>query len=321
MRRLIIMLQLVLLMLVTGSVHASNFPTKGVRILVPYPPGGGTDQLARLVGQKLSQKWGQSVVIENRPGGNGIISTGMLARAPADGYTIGFILSTHTLNPFLNLSLPYNTEKDFAPVIHLTNVPGLLVINNMVPADNLTEFIKLVKAQPEKFNYGSPGTSTAGHLSSELFKKQAGVNITHVPFQGGAPSTFAILQNTVQMVIGGPPPLLPHLQSGKLKVLGVTSKKRSAVLPNIPTLAEQGITDFDMYEWYGIVAPAGTPDAIITSLNRSIAEVLRDAEVVKVLRDQAADIVGGTSEEFSEFIRDQIRKSKAIVEATAFTGR
>jgi len=303
---------------IAGSAMADGFPNKPVRFIVPYPPGGTTDILARTIGQKLEQRWGQSVVIENRPGGNSIIATGAVANARPDGYTIGMVLTPHVVNPNVNPDLPYDTAKDFTPITMVAKFPGLMVASKASGAKNIDDVIRLAKENPGKLNYGSAGPLTSSQLSMEILKYQTGIDITHIPYKGGAPALMAVLANEVQFVIGGPPNLMPNVLEGNLQTIGVTTKNRAESLPEVPTIAEQGLADFDTYEWYGVVAPAGLPKEVVTELNEAIVEVLKMPDVQESFKKRAAEIVGNSSEEFGKFIDDELRFWKELVNNISF---
>lgn len=292
---------------------ADVFPSRPVKIVVPYPPGGTTDILSRIIGDKLSQALGQPVVVENRPGGNAIIATNIVAKAPPDGHTIGMFLTTLAVDPFVIKDLPYDTTKDLRTISLVAIVPGLMVTNAQTPAKNLQDVIKLAKAAPGKLNYGSPGPLTSGHLSMELLKEMAGINIVHIPYKGGAPSVLGLLQNQVQFVIGGPPSLMPRVKSGEFKAIAVTTAHRMAELPNVPTVAEQGLKGYDTFEWYGLFAPAATPQPVIDKLNQEINRIIELPEVRQKIIAQGAEPQNMTPEQFNSFFRNEMKKWESLV--------
>jgi tripartite-type tricarboxylate transporter receptor subunit TctC len=299
--------------------QAQDYPTRMIRLILPYPPGGTTDILSRLIADKLSQAFNQTVVVDNRPGGNSIIATSAVAHAQPDGYTIGMFLTTLAVNPYVIKNLPYDTEKDLAPVALVAIVPGLMVTNTETPVSNLQDVIKLAKSEPGKLNYGSPGPLTSGHLSMEVLKNMAAIDITHVPFKGGQPSVLGLLQNQVQFSIGGPPSLMQHVTAGKFKAIAVTTAKRVPTLPNVPTMAEQGLPGYDTFEWYGILAPGGTPKPIIDKLNREILRILDAPDMQEKLAAQGAIPEKKKSpEEFRIFIGLEMAKWKKAVEKMNF---
>jgi tripartite-type tricarboxylate transporter receptor subunit TctC len=293
--------------------QAQEYPTRMIRLILPYPPGGTTDILSRLIADKLSQAFNQTVVVDNRPGGNSIIATNAVAHAQPDGYTIGMFLTTLAVNPYVIKNLPYDTEKDLTPVALVAIVPGLMVTNAETPVNNLQDVIKLAKAEPGKLNYGSPGPLTSGHLSMEVLKKMAGIDITHIPFKGGQPSVLGLLQNQVQFSIAGPPSLMQHVTAGKFKAIAVTTAKRVPTLPNVPTMAEQGLSGYDTFEWYGILAPGGTPKPIIDKLNREILRILDVPDMQEKLVAQGAIVEKKSPEEFRTFLGLEMAKWKAAV--------
>lgn len=293
--------------------HAQEYPTRTIKLILPYPPGGTTDILSRLIADKLSQAFNQTVVVDNRPGGNSIIATNAVAHAPPDGYTIGMFLTTLAVNPYVTKNLPYDTEKDLTPVALVAIVPGLMVANVETPVNNLQDVIKLAKAEPGKLNYGSPGPLTSGHLSMELVKKMAGIDIVHVPYKGGQPSVLGLLQNQVQFSIAGPPSLMQHVTAGKFKAIAVTTAKRVPSLPNVPTMAEQGLAGYDTFEWYGILAPGGTPKAIVDKLNREILRILELPDMQEKLAAQGAIVEKKSPEEFGVLVKSEMAKWKAAI--------
>ena len=298
---------------------AQDYPNHAIKFVVPYPPGGTTDILTRLIADKLSKAWNQTVVVENKPGGNSLLATNAVAKAAPDGYTIGMFLTTLAVNPSVIKDLPYDTIKDLTPVSLVAIVPGLMVTNAQTPVNNLQEVIKLAKANPGKLNYGSPGPLTSGHLSMELLKYMAGIDVVHIPFKGGAPSVLGLLQNQVQFVIGGPPSLMPRVKTGEFKAIAVTTASRMPMLPDVPTVAEQGLKGYDTFEWYGVFATGGTPKPIIDKLNREIARIVALPDVKQKIADQGAEPKSNSPEEFRKFVGDEMSKWKSLIEAIHFT--
>ena len=298
------------------SAAAESYPSKPIRFVVPYAPGGNTDILARLLGQKLSEAWGQQVITDNRPGAAGTVGAELVARAPADGYTLimgsfGNIIVANSLYK----SLKYDPLKDFASIALVSLPPGALVENPVVPAQNVRELIAYAKANPAKLNYGSPGSGAWNHLFFELFNAQAGIKIVHVPYKGIAPAVVDLLGGQVQLAMSAFPPALPHIKSGKLKALGVTSAKRSGLLPDVPTIAEAGLSGYEAAGWFGVLSPAGTPVAVINRLNSEINRILLLPEVKQSLANDGAEPAGGTPARMAESARVQSAKwSKLIAE-------
>jgi tripartite-type tricarboxylate transporter receptor subunit TctC len=295
-------------LLSSAVVHGQNYPTHGIRFVVPYPPGGTTDVLARLVAQKLSESWGQQVVVDNRVGGVAVIGTDIVAKAQPDGHTIGMFLTPHAVNPSIMKSLPYDTTKDFAPITLVAIVPGILSMNPAVPANDLRDIVALAKAKPKSLNYASPGPITSGHLSIELFKSMAGIDLTHIPYKGGAPAITALISGEVQLLVNGPPNVLPHIRAGRLKAMAVTTARRLPSVPNVPTIAEQGYPGYDTYEWYGIFAPGRTPRAVVDKLSQEVARLLKLPDVSERIATLGAEPQGNTPAEFARFVRDEMER-------------
>lgn len=291
---------------------AQDFPNRSIRLIVPYPAGGTTDILSRLIGDKLSQALGQTVVIDNRPGGNSIIATSAVAKADPDGYTIGMFLTTLAVNPYVMKSLPYDTVKDLSPISLVAIVPGLMVTNTNTGVNNLQDAIKLAKSKPGALNYGSPGPLTSGHVSMEILKHMAGVDIVHVPFKGGAPSVMGLLQDQVQFVVAGPPSLMPHVKAGKFKAIAVTTAERNPNVPDVPTVAEQGITGYDTFEWYGLFTTGGTPKPIVDRLNKEIVRIVALPEVREKITAQGALPKTNSAEEFGRFLGNEMSNWKSL---------
>jgi tripartite-type tricarboxylate transporter receptor subunit TctC len=318
MRNLSRALLLLLAMVFAAPSYADNYPSRSIKLIVPYPPGGSTDILSRLIGDKLSRAWGQSVVILNKPGANLTIAANTVAKADPDGYTIGMFLTTLAVDPFVMKNLPYDTLKDLDPVSLVAIVPGLLVTNAKTPVNNVQELIKYSKANPGKLNYGTPGPLTSGDLSMELLNHMASTHIVRIPFSGGAPAVLGLLQNQVQLVIGGPPSLMPYVKDGRFKALGVTTAKRNPNLPDIQTVAEQGLPGYDTFEWYGIFATGGTPKPIIEKLNREISKIIAMPDIRAKLAQQGAIAESKTPEEFRKFFISEMKKWETLIKEINF---
>ena len=288
------------------AADAQNYPTRPIRWIVPIPAGATADMITRLVAQKLIEAWGQQVIVDNRPGGAFVIGSDIVAKAQPDGHTVGTLLTPHIVNPFVLKNLPYDTLKDFTPVTLMVIVPGVMTMNPKVPAKNLKEVIALAKAKPSSLNYGSPGPLTSGHLSMEMLKLTAGINIQHVPYKGGAPAIADLIAGQVQFLISGPPGVLAHINSGRLKAIATTATKRSPGLPNTPTFAESGVPGFDTYEWYGVFAPGKLPKDVLAKLSREIARVIKLPDMSEKLSAQGAIPVGNTSDEFAAFVKREM---------------
>ncbi len=296
-----------------GAALAQSYPTRPVRIIVPFPPAGAVDILGRVVGQKLSEKWKQSVVIENRPGGGTVLGTDLVAKSPADGYTLLVAVTSHTINASLVDKLPFDPIRDFAPITLAATGLTILVAHPSVPANSVTELIAYAKANPGKLNFGSPGSGTAMHLSGEMFKSAAGINVVHVPYKGTQPVLSAVLAGEIAFTFDTGVSI-PQIKAGKLKAFAVTSSKRTAAAPELPTMAEAGLPGFEAQSWYGFLAPAGTP--VVEQLNRDINEALRDPEVRERLVRLALDPQGSTPAEFEQYLKADIVKWGRVVKAS-----
>ncbi|HYC45046.1 MAG TPA: tripartite tricarboxylate transporter substrate binding protein [Burkholderiales bacterium] len=291
-----------------GAVHAAeqSYPTRPIRWIVPIPPGATADIITRHVAARLSEALGQQVVVDNRPGGVFTVGSEIVAKAPRDGYTIGTLLTPHVVNPFVLKNLPYDTERDFTPVSLMVIVPGVMTMYPAVGASTLKDVIALAKAKPGQLNYGSPGQLTSGHLSMELLKLQMGIDITHIPYKGGAPAIIDLIGGRVQFLISGPPGVLPHINAGRLKPIAVTAAKRSPGLPNTPTFQESGVPGFDTYEWYGVFSSGGIPKPVLAKLSREIARIIKLPEMSSHLSNQGALPVGNSSDEFAAFVKKEM---------------
>ncbi len=296
-----------------GICDAQNYPNRPIRFLVGFPPGGTSDILARTIGQKLAEAVGQQVVIENRPGAGGNIGAEAAAKSAPDGYTIFMSTTSQAISASLYAKLNYDLVKDFAPVIQAVNYTNLLVVHPSLPVKSVKELIALAKAKPGQLNYGTAGNGTPPHMTGELFKTYTGVNLQHVPYKGGAPAIADLLGGQITIMFDNVPPLLPHVQAGKMRPLAVTSLNRISVLRDVPTLDESGLKGFDSVAWNGVLAPAGTPKDIIARLNAEILRILSLPDVRERLSSQGADPVGGTPEQFAALIRSEIKKWAKVV--------
>jgi len=295
---------------------AQTYPSKPVRFVVPFAPGGTTDILARLVGAKLSEVYGQQFVIENRAGAGGNIGAEIVAKAPADGYTILMgTPGTQAINQYVYRTMPYDTANDFAPVSLVALVANVLAVNPQVAAKDLKELVALAKARPGTLNFATPGNGTTGHLSTELLKTMAGIDLTHVPYRGSGPALQDLLAGQVQMTIDNIPSALPHIQAGGLRALAVTSGKRWFALPNVPTMAEAGVAGYEATSWFVVMAPAKTPAEMVGKLSAEIDTQLKSEEMRKKFRDVGAEPVGGTPRELAAFLTAEQAKWKGVVEA------
>ena len=305
--------------LVSGASFAQSFPSKPLRVLVPYAAGGGVDIVARAVSHKLQELIGQPVIVDNRSGGNEIIASEIAARAAPDGHTLLFASSTIAINVSLATKLPYDTERDFAPVAKLVDVPFAMFAVPVVAATSLRELAALAKAQPGKLNYGHLGTSSPHYLMMEAFKRQAGVDIAAIPYKGVAPVIAGMFGGEIQLTIAGIGTAMPHLKAGKLKLLAVTSDKRIGSLPDYPTAVEAGFSDVATSVWYGAFTAAATPSDIVTRLNAALRKSLSDPDVIQRLGALGFETASTTTDEFSRVLRADIAAWTKIVKATGAT--
>ena len=296
---------------------ANDYPSKPIRLVVPFTPGGSTDILARVIGQKLTEAWGKQVVIDNRPGAGGNIGVDLVAKSPADGYTLvmGHI-GTFGVNPTLYPKLPFDPVKDFQPITLVALVPNMLSVNPAVPARSVKELIALAKAKPGTINFGSGGNGSAAHLAGEYFKLMTKTEITHIPYRGTSPAVTDLIAGQIQMIITGVPPTLSFVKAGKLRALGVATARRLPLLPELPTIAEAGVPGYEATQWYGVLAPAGVPKPIVAKLNAEMVKAIKGADVREKLAAEAAEPVGNTPEEFGAFIKKEIARWAPVVKAS-----
>ena len=290
------------------------YPNKTITIIVPFSAGGTTDILARIVGQALITELGQTVVVDNRAGAGGNIGGQAAARASADGYTLFMgTVGTHAINASLYKKMPFDPIKDFAPLTRVANVPNLLVANPAQPFKNVKELIAYGKAHPGQLNFGSSGNGTSIHLSGELFKTMAKVDMQHVPYKGSAPAMTDLLGNQIAIMFDNMPSAIQHVRSGKLRAIAVTTAKRSPELPDVPTIAEAGVPGYEATSWFGLFAPAGTPPAVISKLNTAVVKVLANSEIKKKINEQGAEVYSETPEQFAAFIQKESVKWGKVV--------
>jgi len=304
------------LMAGSGVVLAQEYPAKAIRVVVPFPPGGGTDFMGRVVMQKVGENLGTTVVIDNRGGAGSSIGTEIVARSPADGYTVLIISGAHAINPSIYAKLPYDSVRDFATVTMFASGPALLVVHPSVPAKTVKELIALAKARPGQLNYASAGIGTPPHLSGELFKTMAGVNMVHVPYKGNGPAYTDLLGGQVTVMFPNVSTATAHVRAGKLRALAVTTKNRTPIAPELPTISEAGVPGYDVSSWYGLLAPAGTPPAVVLKLQREIARVLRLPDVSERLTSQGLDLLGNTPDEFAAILKSEIVKWAKVVKTS-----
>ena len=295
---------------------ADEFPTRSIRLVVPFPPAGATDILARAVANDMQRILGQGVVVENRPGAGGNLGTDIVAKAPGDGYTLVMgTVGTHAINVSLYSKMPYDAVRDFAPVCLVASVPNLLVVHPSVPVHTVRELIDLARARPEQLNYASSGNGTSIHLSGELFKSMANVQMVHVPFNGSGPAVGALVAGQVQVMFDNMPSSLPQARAGRLRAIAVTSAHRAPVLPEVPTIAEAGLPGYEAGSWFGVLAPASTPREIVNRLNGAIVRGLQSPETRERLSAQGAEPAAGTPDQFAEFIRSETTKWATVIKA------
>ncbi|MGZ5042951.1 MAG: Bug family tripartite tricarboxylate transporter substrate binding protein [Usitatibacter sp.] len=303
--------------LLSLAVHAQTYPTKPIRFVVPYPAGGPLDTVARLLGQKVSESVRQPVIVDNKPGAGGNIGADAVAKSPADGYTILMgAVATHAINPTLYPGIPYDAIKDFTPVTQIASTPNVLVVNPSVPAGNVREFIAYAKANPGKLNFGSGSTGSAGHLAGELFKTMAGIDMTHVPYKGAAPAMNDLIGGQIQLMFDNWSSSSAQVHAGKIRALAVTTAKRSALAPELPTIAESGLPGFDISTWFGVFVPAGTPRDVVKRLHDEFTKALAAPGIHEALTNLGAEPVGSTPEAFAAYIRSEGQKYARIIKAS-----
>ena len=290
------------------ATHAQAYPEHPIRMVVPYPPGGGTDVIARIVHGKLQTVLGQNVIIDNKGGAGGSVGTDVVAKAPPDGYTVLFTLNSHTVNPAIYAKLPFDTVKDFEPVGTVASLPQILVANPAFPASTVAELIALAKAKPGSLSYASVGVGSPGHLAGELFKLRTGTQMTHVPYRGGGPAVTDVMGGQVPLLWVSIPAAAQFVKTGKLKALGVSTLKRSAAFPDVPTLQEAGVPDFEVDSWYAMFVPAKTPKPVIAKLNQALNTTLQDPDVREKLLQQGSEAVGGTPEALGQTVNVELVK-------------
>jgi len=299
---------------VSSVAEAQTYPVKGVRIIVPFPAGGATDIMARLVAQRLSEMWGQQVIVDNRGGAAGTIGSDLAAKSAPDGYTILVgTSSTHAIAQSLYAKLPYDSVKDFAPVTGLATSTIVLSTHPSVPAKSVRELIALAKAQPNALSFASSGSGGVSHLVAEMFKSQAGIQMLHVPYKGDTQALADLVGGQVSLEFGTALSFIPHIQAGKLKALAVTSLARSPVMSDVPTVAESGLKGFEALQWYGLFAPAGTPREIVARINADTVKTLRTNDMKERLAKLASDVVANTPDEFAAFQKSEINKWAQVV--------
>jgi tripartite-type tricarboxylate transporter receptor subunit TctC len=300
---------------VSVGAAAQTWPVKPIRMIVPFAPGGGTDIQARLFGAKLSPALGQTVLVENRPGGGGNIGAELVAKAPPDGYTVLFQSASLAVNQTLYTKLNYSAVRDLAPVMLVSSTPLILVVHPTVPVKNVKELIALARAKPDRFNFGSNSTGSTSHLSSELLKTMTGTKMTHIPYKGSGQATTALLGGEIDMFFSTMPPAVPHIKAGKMRALAVSTLKRSPVLPEVPTMNET-VKGFESDNWYGMFFPAGTAREIITRYHAEMMKVLQDKDVRTLMERDGSEPLGSSPEEFGIYFKREVEKYAKVIKAS-----
>jgi len=295
--------------------HSQDYPVKPVRWIVPYSAGGTSDYLARLIGQKLGESWGQNFVVDNRPGAAGNIGSEVAARMPADGYTLLLVATTHAMNPAVYGRLPFDAEKDFTPVINLVRQSFILSVHPSLPVKSVKELIALAKARPGEINFGSGGNGTSGHVAAELFSRAAGITMSHVPYRSMGHSVTALIAGEVQLSFNSPISNLAPSKAGKVRAIAVTSKKRLPSLPDVPTVDESGVPGFEEGNWQGVLMPAGAARPIVLKLNQEIGRILATPEITNRFVREGVEVLGGPPEDFAAAIRSDLVKYAKLVKA------
>jgi tripartite-type tricarboxylate transporter receptor subunit TctC len=304
----------------TAAAHAQSFPSKPVRLVVPFAPGGSTDIVARVLAQKLNEAWGQPVLVDNRAGGSTVIGTDIVAKAPPDGHTLLVTPAPFTIVPSLAPKLPYDPHKDFEPITLINTTPLVVVVHPGVPAKSIKDLVALAKSRPGALNFGSSGSGGSNHLAGELFNATAGVKMVHVPYKGNAPALTDLVGGHIDLLFNGLTSALPLIKSGKLRPLGITSLKRAGALPEVPTVDEQGLKGFQAVAWNGLTAPARTPKDVIAKLNADVLKVIRSPELVEKLKSEGSDPVGSPVADYAAFLRDEIAKWRKVIQFANIKG-
>jgi tripartite-type tricarboxylate transporter receptor subunit TctC len=309
----------VALCIASSAAFAQDYPSGPIRIVVPFPPGGGTDILARSLARKLNEAWGVSVIVDNRGGANGTIGAALVAKAPADGQTLIIVPSGFAVNPSIYHNLPFDTAKDFAPVSQLASSPLVLVLHPSFPPRNVKELIAFLKARPNEINYGSSGNGSPPHLATELFKLMTATKITHIPYKGAGPAAIDVVAGQIPIYFMNALQATPHIKAGRVRPLAVTSGKRFPGLANVPTIAEAGVPGYDYTNWYAMLAPAGTPRSSVTKVQAEVARILNLPELKERLSGEGALVVASTPDEFAAFLKHEIAQFAKIVKASGMT--
>ena len=306
------------LLVITGFATAQTpaYPIKAIRVVVPFPAGGTSDILVRAIGPKLTEQWKQTVIVDNRPGAGANIGAEIAARSPADGYTLFCISTIHAINPSLYSKLAYDPVRDFAPVINIAATSQVLAVHPSLPVKTVKEFISYAKSRPGELHYSSAGNGSQPHLTGELFKSMTGININHVPYKGAPPAMIDLLSGQVALTFATAPSAVPHVRSGRLRALGVSTATRIKALPDVPTIAQSGVTGFEAAGWNGLAAPTGTPVVIIDRLYAAIAKIIEEPAMTKYLADQGADPWPLSPQQYADYIKAEVAKWAKVVKAS-----
>ena len=310
---------IIFLFFAAGAALAQGYPGKTVRLIVPFAAGGSTDIIGRVLAQKLTEAWGQQVIVDNRPGGSTVIGTDIVAKSAPDGHTLLVTPAPFTIVPSLLKKLPYDPAKDFEPITLINTTPLVVVVHPGVPAKNIKELIALARAKPGVMNFGSSGSGGSNHLAGELFNAMANVKIVHVPYKGNAPALSDLIGGHVDLVFNGLTSALPFIKAGKLRALGMTSLKRSAAMPELPTLDEQGLKGFQAVAWNGLTGPARTPKEVVAKAANEVARIMKLPELAEQLKREGSDPVGSTTAEYAAFLKDEIDKWKKVIARAGIT--
>ena len=293
------------LVLISPAARAQTYPSRQIRLIIPFAVGGSNDMVGRAIGKKLTEAWGQPVIVENRPGAGGMIGTGAVAAAPPDGYTLLLVSSTFTINPAIRKTMPFDTIKDFTPVAFIARSPLLVTASNKLPVKSAKELLALARSRPGQITYASSGPGSINQISTELIALSAGAQLMHVPYKGGAPALNDLLGGHVDIYVSSLPQVLPLAQNGQAKALAVTSARRTALLPDVPTLEEAGIAGFDLWSWWGVVGPAGMPANVVNALNSEIGKMLNSPELSTFLSNEGAEAETMTPQQFGDLMRSE----------------
>ena len=316
MRAVAAALAMALTLFAPAAFAQSAYPTKPIRLIVPSPPGDGSDLMARAIGDKLTQAWGQAVVVDNRQGAGGRVGTEAAAKSAPDGYTLIMgNAGSHGINAALYKDLPYDLERDFVAVTQVMRAPNVLVINPSLPATSVAEFIALLKAHPGKYSYGSGGNGSSAHFTAELFKSMAGVDIAHIPYKGATPALTDVIAGQVVMFMGNLPPAMGHIKAGRVRALAVTTARRSSLVPELPTVSEGGLPGFETVAWFGLFAPSGTPPDIVARIRDEVARIVQQPDIRERIIALGGEPVGNTPAEFAAIVRGDIAKWKGVAKA------